>query len=251
MNKATQLMLVLSLLTLLLVMALMSGLIKSERWEVTQLEVAAEYNRISAEQIRLTVAKASERSFFRVNVKTIKDDLESIPWVKKAYVVKKWPNMLKVKVFEHKAVAVWNNHSLLNQNGHIFEVEAVDNLKALPALFGAEEKAIEILDSYTRFNQLLKPIGFEIQEAHVSVRGAWLMVMRNGLELTLGTSQYDAKLIRLAETWDQLLAASASLPESVDLRYTNGYVVKWRVQKNLEELMPIEHRDSTNTGELG
>ena len=85
MNKGMQLMVIFSLLSLLLVVAMMSGLIQSDRWKINQLEVAAEYKRITPEQLRLMVAKTPERSFFRLNAEQVKADIESMSWVRYAH----------------------------------------------------------------------------------------------------------------------------------------------------------------------
>ena len=228
MSKTLQLTIIFSLLVLLLVVAMMSGLIQSDRWRITQLEVAAEYERITPEQLRLMVAKTPERSFFRLDAEQVKDNIESMSWVRYAHVVKQWPNTLKITIKEHQAIAIWNGNDLLNQSGEVFKVDAVDHLKALPRIYGISENSETTLQHFKRFNQLLKPVGYEINEARVNERGDWQLILRNGLEVLLGSEKHEARVLRLAETWEQLLAASDRLPERVDLRYSNGYVVKWR-----------------------
>lgn len=225
------------MLVLLLVVAMMSGLIQSDRWHISQLEVAAEYERITPEQLRLMVAKTPERSFFRLDAEIVKQNIEAMPWVRYAHVVKQWPDTLKITIKEHQAVAIWNGNDLLNQSGEVFEVDAVDHLTALPKIFGNEEASKATLENYNRFNQLLQPVGYEISEAHVDIRGDWRLILRNGLEVLLGSEKHEARILRLAETWDQLLKTSERLPERVDLRYSNGYVVRWREQNELTEKM--------------
>jgi cell division protein FtsQ len=237
MSKSLQLTIIFSMLLLLLVVAMMSGLIQSDRWRISQLEVAAEYDRITPEQLRLMVAKTPERSFFRLDAELVKQNIESMPWVRYAHVVKQWPDTLKITIKEHQAIAIWNGKDLLNQTGEVFEVDAVDHLTALPKIFGIEEDSKTTLENYNRFNQLLQPVGYEISEAHVDVRGDWRLVLRNGLEVLLGSEKHEARILRLAETWEQLLKTSERLPERVDLRYSNGYVVRWRVENELTEKM--------------
>ncbi|TDR22723.1 cell division protein FtsQ/DivIB [Marinicella litoralis] len=246
MSKSMQLTVIFSLLVLLLVVAMMSGLIQSDRWRITQLEVAADYDRITSEQLRLMVAKTPERSFFRLDAEQVKQNIESMPWVKYAHVVKQWPDTLKITIKEHQATAIWNGKDLLNQTGEVFQVDAVDHLKALPRIFGLTEDSKVTLEDFNRFNQLLQPVGYEISEAHVDGRGDWRLILRNGLEVLLGTEKHEARILRLAETWDQLLLASERLPARVDLRYSNGYVVRWREENGL-----TDKKVSFNQGEMG
>ncbi len=235
MSKTLQLTIIFSLLVLLLVVAMMSGLIQSDRWHISHLEVAADYDRITPEQLRLMVAKTPERSFFRLNAETVKKNIESMPWVRYAHVVKKWPDTLKITIKEHQAIAIWNGEDLLNQSGEVFQVDAVDHLNALPRIYGLNDESELTLKNFNRFNQLLKPVGYEISEARVNERGDWRLVLRNGLEVLLGSEKHEARVLRLADTWDELLAASERLPERVDLRYSNGYVVRWREASEITE----------------
>ncbi len=246
MSKSMQLTVIFSLLVLLLVVAMMSGLIQSDRWRISQLEVAADYDRITSEQLRLMVAKTPERSFFRLDAEQVKQNIESMSWVKYAHVVKQWPDTLKITIKEHQATAIWNGTDLLNQTGEVFQVDAVDHLKALPRIFGLSENSKITLEDFNRFNQLLQPVGYEISEAHVNERGDWRIILRNGLEVLLGTEKHEARILRLAETWDQLLLASERLPERVDLRYSNGYVVRWR-----EENAVTDKKLSFKQSEMG
>lgn len=235
MSKALQLTMIFSLLVLLLVVAMMSGLIQSDRWRISQLEVAADYERITPEQLRLMVAKSPERSFFRLDAELVKSNIESMPWVRYAHVVKQWPDTLIITIKEHQAIAIWNGKDLLNQSGEVFQVDAVDHLKALPRIYGSSENSVLTLENFNRFNQLLKPVGYEISQAKVNDRGDWQLILRNGLEVLLGSEKHEARVLRLAETWNQLLAASDRLPERVDLRYSNGYVVRWRTENEVTE----------------
>ncbi len=238
MSKTLQLTIIFSMLILLLVVAMMSGLIQSERWRITQLEVAAEYERITPEQLRLMVAKTPERSFFRLDAEEVKRNIESMSWVRYAHVVKQWPDTLKITIKEHQAIAIWNGKDLLNQSGEVFQVDALSQLNALPKIYGLTEDSKMTLENFNRFNQLLQPVGYEISEAHVNNRGDWRLILRNGLEVLLGTEKHEARILRLAETWDQLLNTAKRLPERVDLRYSNGYVVRWREQEEyIEQVM--------------
>jgi cell division protein FtsQ len=244
MSKSLQLSIIFSLLVLLLVVAMMSGLIQSDRWRITQLEVTADYDRITSEQLRLMVAKTPERSFFRLDAEQVKRNIESMPWVRYAHVVKQWPDTLKITIKEHQAVAIWNGAELLNQSGEVFKVDAVDHLKALPRIYGLKEDSKVTLEMFNRYNKLLQPVGYEINEAHVDMRGDWRLILRNGLEVLLGTEKHEARVLRLSETWDQLLSTSERLPERVDLRYSNGYVVRWRAENEVtEKLLDFNQSD--------
>lgn len=245
MTKLAQLIMIFSLLAILLVSALMSGLIHSERWEIKQVEVAAEYQRVTAEQVRLAVKKTGERSFFRLNTDQVKNSLKSLNWVREAHVVKQWPDSLKVTLIEHQPRAIWNDQQLINQRGELFSVERIDDVADLPRLYAPDNQVDGVYKLFIRFNRLLQPVGHEVAEARVSQRGGWQLVMRNGLQINLGTEQQEARALRLADTWRNMIrAAGQKAPKRIDLRYSNGYVVQWHPghdeQKPAEENNQIQ-----------
>jgi len=245
MSKGTKLSLVLLSLTFLLMAALMSGLIKSESWEINKIDIRAEFKRVSSEQIRMAVLSYPQRSFFKVKADVIRDELIKLPWVQKVTVNKKWPNTIIIKLVEHKAVAIWNENKLLNDKGEIFEVDGFDNLEVLPKLIGVENQASQIWDKYLRFNKIVQTFGYDLVSTRVSKRGGWELYLSNGSVVNLGSQNMDARLVRLAETWSKLLKKIKTEPHYIDLRYTNGYAIKWqKPQVNEHDL--IEQKDTGN-----
>ncbi len=231
MSKGTKLSLLLISMTILLMAALMSGMIQSDHWRINQIALSAQYKRVNSEQVRITVAAHPQRSFFKVKPEVIRDNLMQIPWVQQVSVNKKWPDSLIIKIIEHKAVAVWNQDKLLNEKGEIFEVDSIDDLTALPHITGMDQNSQHIWEKYNRFNNIVKSTGFDIKAADISQRGSWQLNLSNGMSIHLGTQQIDAKLVRLTDTWRQLYRLKEQTPEHIDLRYTNGYVVKWAQPK--------------------
>lgn len=227
MSKGSKLSLLLISMTILLMAALMSGVIKSNHWEVTNIELEAEFKRVNSEQIRVVVADYPERSFFKIKADVIRDNLKNIPWVQKVTVNKKWPNTIMIRLIEHKAVAVWNNNQLLNEKGEIFDVDSINDLTALPQINGKDNHSVTIWDSYVRYSDIVRKTGYDISSTVVSNRGGWNIFLSNGLNIKLGSKKIDAKLVRLVETWTKLLILNEKLPLYIDLRYTNGYAIMW------------------------
>ena len=247
MSKGTKVSLLLLSLTVLFMAAFMSGMIKSNRWDITNIDLKAEFNRVTAEQIRVSIAATSDRSFFNIDIDDIRENLLQIPWVQNVSILKKWPNTLLVTVIEHKAAAVWNSNELLNMDGEIFEVDSVDSVDSLPHIFGQDKLSTTILTKFTRFNELFKSTGLDINIARISPRGSWELILSNGINVNLGTSQKDSKLIRLAETWVNLLKLNELAPVYIDLRYSNGYVVKWKQgPNNMNHDESIENKGNLN-----
>ncbi len=245
MSKGAKLSLLLLSLTVLLMAALMSGLIKSDNWKIKNIDIKAEFKRVSSEQIRMAVLSYPQRSFFKVKAIAIREKLINLPWVQKVTVNKKWPDTIVVKLVEHKAVAIWNEDKLLNDKGEIFKVDDFANLEVLPKLSGKDSQSVQIWDKYLRFNKIVQGFGYDLAASKVSERGGWELFLSNGIEINLGSQNMDARLIRLAETWSKLLRKIKTEPHYVDLRYTNGYAIKWQ-KPEINEQDTLEESETGN-----
>lgn len=245
MSNGAKLTLLLLSLTVLFMAALTSGVIQSEHWKINNIELSAEFKRVNSEQVRIAVAAYPERSFFKVKARDIREKIQQIPWVQQVSVNKKWPQSLMITIIEHKAVAVWNKNQLLNENGEIFKVDSIDDLTALPKIEGNNKNSQEIWDKFIRFNDIVKNTGLDVNSAIVSNRGSWKLGLSNGIRINLGSQQMDARLVRMADTWNTLLKQKDQMPYYLDLRYTNGYVVKWPVAQ-LDKRQQVEDTGNKN-----
>jgi cell division protein FtsQ len=59
-------------------------------------------------------------------------------------------------------------------------------------------------------------------------RRTWEIELTNGIRLVLDRRDTGKKIERFAEVYAQHLAAKAANVQLVDLRYANGFAVRWR-----------------------
>jgi cell division protein FtsQ len=62
----------------------------------------------------------------------------------------------------------------------------------------------------------------------LDARGAWELVLDNGVSVRVGRKQVDERLARFTDTALRLVAQRAHDIDYVDLRYTNGFAIGWR-----------------------
>jgi len=84
-----------------------------------------------------------------------------------------------------------------------------------------------VLAHYRQLNEILAPVQLQVAGLTLTDRHAWSMLLDNGLVLTLGREEPEAKVARFAHAWSRTLAAEAGRIRRVDLRYTNGFAVEW------------------------
>ena len=62
----------------------------------------------------------------------------------------------------------------------------------------------------------------------MTARGAFTVGLSNGTTLILGSAPTAVSVSRFARSFDALLAERVPEVEQIDLRYVNGFAVRWK-----------------------
>lgn len=223
--------------TALIAVWLSSGLVGTEKWPIRWLEIDGQFERVSAEQIRSQLEPMVNTGFFAVNLEQIRQAAEALPWVMQAEARKQWPDTVRLQVVEQRPIAHWREDYLVGEDGQAFQVPGSHQIQALPRLAGPEDRLQHVLTMWRAMQEQLNPIGVDIAELELQQRGAWTLQLNNRVRLALGRDAVIPRLRRLVAVWPSLLQHGQSLPRHVDLRYTNGFAVRWNATEsgNTEE----------------
>ncbi|WP_088329975.1 cell division protein FtsQ/DivIB [Lacimicrobium sp. SS2-24] len=197
-----------------------------QRLPVKAIRLSGDFQFISAQDVDRAVRQNQPGSFFQLDVRQAKADIEALPWVYRASVRKDWPNNLQVHLVEQVAVARWNQDMLLNDKAESFVARVPQGL-VLPDLFGPQGSEQAALDGYRAMLALLQQSGFSISELVLTERFAWHVRLNNELELNLGRSEFIDRLQRFVDIYPLLMQGERQ-PEYVDLRYDTGLAVGWK-----------------------
>jgi cell division protein FtsQ len=203
------------------------GIVAREQWPIRWLELNGEFDRVSADQMRGSLAAAVKASFFTIDLQKVRTAAQRNTWVASVGVQKRWPDTVIVSVEEYVPIAHWNSGHLISSNGHVFAVPDADSIQGLPWLRGPEERVDQVLANWSLFDSMLDPAELEIEELILDQRGAWSMRLNKGTRLQLGRDQPAERLERLMSSWGTLLSEHTMPPVVVDLRYSNGFAVHW------------------------
>lgn len=166
-------------------------------------------------------------SYFATDLSRVKTQLEMLPWVKSAAVGREWPGTLTVSVREHQPAAQWNNQALISAEGRVFRPAAPAAPK-LPQLSGPEGRADEVLERARAFRRDLAAFGLGLSAVSLEARGAWTMLLDNGIRVSLGRDRVGERFERFMTVYESRLAPVAPGITGVDARYGNGVAVRWR-----------------------
>ncbi|WP_374567047.1 cell division protein FtsQ/DivIB [Nitrosomonas sp.] len=181
---------------------------------------------VTNEQIEQLVKTEIDGNFISVNLTAVREAFVKLPWVREAKVNREWPHGLNVTLEEHRALAYWGSHALVNTYGEVFRVSAEMDL---PVFTGPNEaSAHEVTRQYQRFNQILAPLQQKIAELILTPRYAWRIQLDTGTVLELGRDETEERLIRYVSIFNHSIALlNQQGPLAyVDLRYPNGFAIR-------------------------
>lgn len=194
---------------------------------IRNVEVRGEFQQLTRDELQAAVAGVVEGSFFTVEVEAIRRSAEALPWVKQAAVRRVWPDTVVIDVTEQVAAARWGDSALLNRRGELFEPDAGSIPDYLPELAGPDALRRQVMERYVSVTGELNRIGRSIRRMEVDERRSWRLQLDNGVELRLGRDMIMDRLQRFMQAWPSVLAPKVEQLEYVDLRYANGFSVRW------------------------
>lgn len=195
---------------------------------INNISVFGTFSNIEKKEVKeLIITTVSDSKILSSDLMKITSLLESHPWIERAFVRRKWPSGIEVKVIEEVPLARWGDRNFLNDRGEILDLNN-RNLSSLPVLTGVENSERLIMNTYQEINLLLRPAGLKIIELSYDNQGIWKLTLSNGLEILIGRDQIIEKIRRFLIIWMATLKSSSTDMDGVDIRYDNGIAVRWK-----------------------
>ncbi len=204
-------------------------LLDPEHFPLRGLEVEGELRVLDPEEIRAVLAPLWQgRGFFTVDVRAVRETAESMAWVRAAQVRRVWPDRLAVTIEEQVPVARWGRTELLNAAGERFPVAGRPVPGDLPRLAGPPGTETRVLAVWRDWSTRLAAVGLQPGRLALDARHAWHLVLVDGMRLEPGRKEAEARLARFLAAWPEVAkAAGGRRARYADLRYSNGFAVRW------------------------
>ena len=199
----------------------------AQQFPIEKVTVAGNFQQTGNETIQRVVTPYVIRGFFLVNMRAIKDELEQLPWVKRADIHRKWPAELNVHITQHDVLCRWNDRAVFSQEKHLFypDVNTIPN--DVLQLRGPEGMQSKVLETYFSLQALLESQALKIKELVLDQRHAWHIKLTNGIKLSLGQEEITARLARFVQAYPKVFSPAQYQVQYVDLRYKHGMAVQW------------------------
>jgi len=206
------------------------ALVRSPAFPLRAIQVSGDARHVGYEDVAKALDGRLAGTFFTVDLDAIRGFFESIAWVRRAEVRRRWPDRLEIAIEEHRPFARWGSLAdarLVNVQGELFSGRTDAELPVLGGPTGSER---EVAKAFARYRETLLPIGIEPREVMLSARYAWQLRLSNGLTVQLGRDSEkepaNQRLARFVEAYPRALAGMARRLEYVDLRYPNGFALR-------------------------
>lgn len=201
--------------------------LRPETFPVRQVSFEGEFRQVDERALASAVVEVARGSFLLLDLDAVRVRARSVPWVHEVTVRRVWPDGVHVRFSEQQLVARWAAGGWLNADGEPVDLHGQPGPAGLPLLAGPDGLAARVLEHYRRLNEILAPVDLQVAGLTLTDRHSWNVVLANGLVLTLGREEPEAKVARFVRAWPRTLAAEAGRMRRVDLRYTNGFAVEW------------------------
>lgn len=190
-------------------------------------ELEGRLERVHGAAVREAVSVHAERGFFAVDVAAVREAVEALPWVAEARVRRIWPDRLGIEVTEHRPLARWEAGGVVSRGGVLFRPAPETIPEGLPTFQGPDALAGDMARRFRELGRTLEGAGLSLQGLAADRRRAWRLELNNGIEVVLGRDAWRDRLQRFLASWPETLQPMADRIKAVDLRYTNGFAVRW------------------------
>jgi cell division protein FtsQ len=210
------------------IVGVLQGWFAANRWPVTQLTVQAQFKHVTPSDIRAAVLPRLGKGFFALNLDAVQKAVAALPWVESAEARKRWPDTLILRVYERQPFARWNDKQLISRQGLVFDAPNASDTATLPSLSGPDDRLAEVVSFYAETRKAFAGTHLQITGVALTERGSWSVTTATGAQIVIGDrDQAGRRLRRFLDVYPQLMADHTDGFAYADLRYTNGFAVRW------------------------
>ncbi len=219
---------------------------------ISVVKVEADYTHLSQEELQQTISNDLPASFWTVDVRSLRSRLQAITWVQSVDIKKIWPETLKIRVNEKKAMARWGKDGLLSEQEEIFYPDNKKNVpnasEQLPILYGPPEQVKNVVQQYNTMEKMLSTKDMSIKMLYMSRSGAWTIRLTNGTMLLLGRDVPLERLKRFLHAYNSIFLdikpedGQIRFARRIDLRYPHGMAIAWGIEPVNESKVSSEDK---------
>ncbi|STZ76891.1 cell division protein FtsQ/DivIB [Bergeriella denitrificans] len=216
------------LMVLMLLMLIGTGLAwayNSSRFPVKQVEIQGKLHYTDAKELQEIAKQYMRGNIFRADVNGAGKAFQQLPWIDSVLVRRRLPDTVEIILEERVPLARWQAGGLVDSKGNVFDADIEEKL---PLFEGQPNTGRDMAKHYRDFIDILQPSGLKIEKLIYTPRSAWQVILDNGITVRLGRENEIKRLQHFAGAWPGLLAQHGSRLAYVDMRYKDGFSVRYK-----------------------
>lgn len=194
-----------------------------EAQQVERLTVRGDVRHLDSDAIQARLAPRVAEGFMAADLISLRQELESLPWVYRVNTRRRWPAEIEVTLVEQRPSARWGELGYLNHEGEYFAADFDPNYAHLPKLAGPSGTEVSLMRRYQMLADRLETAGLSISALTLDDLEQLTVHFDNGLSLLLGDKELSLRVARFVRLWETELPTTAIA--KIDLRYEHGAAV--------------------------
>lgn len=196
-------------------------------FQLRTIHIRGHLEQVDRTRLQAAVERSITGDFFTVQLGKVQQALVELPWVKHVIIRREWPNVLRLRIEENKAVARWGEDAFLVSSGQVL-MGSKEAVVGLPLLSGPKGSSADVYHMFHMISSELSPIHLQVSQLVLNAHGEWRVVTQNGMVLSLGGGHVRERLERFVALYPRLVVDRKQVMAKVDLRYRNGVAVEWQ-----------------------
>ncbi|MBZ4193826.1 MAG: cell division protein FtsQ/DivIB [Candidatus Contendobacter sp.] len=193
-----------------------------------QVRIEGELRNLAEADLQPVVSGYLGQNFFMANLDELRAALTANPWIEQIAVRRGWPDTIEIELQERVVFGYWGEREMVDRQGRRFTPGVVRQPGPWPILAGPAGRELALIKAWRDIHALFDPLGLKLTKLTQDDRRAWWLTFDNGLEVYVGRDQFEPRLRLLAQLYPRVLAAQIDRIAIVDLRYGNGFAVRWK-----------------------
>ena len=212
-------------------------LLTSPRFAVTRVEVEG-VSRVSAERVRAAAAIAPGANIWRLDPAAVAARVTAMPEIRRAEVIRRLPGQVTILVEERRPFTLVHAGRLhwLDEEGRVLDEVSQAVAPSVPVVSGLSEAELTSMrtdpsprarDAVALIRLLLRAgsaLAQEISEIDVSRSDGPVLYTVDGVEIRLGTDEWEDRLARLERVLRQV-GRDGEAVRAIDLRFRDQVVL--------------------------
>lgn len=186
------------------------------------------FQRVSPLKVEAALGNLDGVGFLSADLESLRERVADLPWVDEVRVQRRWPGELLIVISEQVPAARWRDSGLLNVRGELFLADTRHEYAELPALSGPDGSEAVVARRYLDMRGPLAEAGQLLMGVSLDDRGAWLLMLGNGMEVRLGRQQSNLRFDRFVRIVLPIIASADAGAGYVDMRYSRGFAIAWK-----------------------